>query len=334
MFACWHSQNIIWLSLLFLGITMGLLLNKHIKYLKNLIPSFTVSIIICFLYIFFITFPLLELTTKDLVLKELENNSFREYLIQINQNLFIVNPFRFFDTRFLIFDFIFIFTIGTLVLLLKRKLLFIVNIIIGCYLSVLLIIFNPWIIGLLSQFLPIFVFERFLWTIPFFLVPITFYSAYLQKKDLKLKNNYPRFLHSSLCILILIAYIPGEPGEIINKDYRECYYSFYSQVSSGSTVVSDPRTSNTLPALKPVIIYTATKDTAKKGLKESQIEYINNLFRPDFKLANFEDEINEISPDFVVIDKLLNPHLNQILLSKTYSRIFENRSHLIFKRKK
>ena len=71
-------------------------------------------------------------------------------------------------------------------------------------------------------------------------------------------------------MLILIAYIPGEPGEILDKNYREFYHSFYTQVSSGSTVISDAKTSNTLPAIKPVVIFTATKDTAKKGLEKSQ----------------------------------------------------------------
>lgn len=201
--------------------------------------------------------------------------------------------------------------------------------IIGCYLSVMIIIFNPWIVGFLSTLLPIFIFERFLWAVPFFLVPISFYSIYIQKRDFKLAN-YPRLFHLSLCVLILIAYIPGEPGEILDKNYREFYHSFYTQVSSGSTVISDAKTSNTLPAIKPVVIFTATKDTAKKGLEKSQSDYIDVLFDPITGLKIFEDEINKISPDYVVIDKLLNPHLSTISLSDTYSLIFDNRSHLIF----
>ena len=330
MFASLHSQNIIWLSLLFLGITIGLLINYKIDQLKILIPSFVSSIIICFLFIFLINYPFLELTTKDLVINQVDDNLIKKYLIEITQSLFIVNPTRFFDTRFLLLDFIFLSTLGTLALFYSRKLPFIVNMIIGCYLSVMIIIFNPWIVGFLSNLLPIFIFERFLWTVPFFLVPISFYYIYIQKRDFKLVNNYPRLFHLSLCVLILIAYIPGEPGEILDKNYREFYHSFYSQVSSGSTVISDAKTSNTLPAIKPVVIFTATKDTAKKGLEKSQSDYIDVLFDPITGLKIFEDEINKISPDYVVIDKLLNPHLSTISLSETYSLIFDNRSHLIF----
>lgn len=329
MFASLHSQNIIWLSLLFLGITIGLLINYKIDQLKILIPSFVSSIIICFLFIFLINYPFLELTTKDLVINQVDDNLIKKYLIEITQSLFIVNPSRFFDTRFLLLDFIFISTVGTLALFFGRKLPFIVNMIIGCYLSVMIIIFNPWIVGFLSTLLPIFIFERFLWAVPFFLVPISFYSIYIQKRDFKLAN-YPRLFHLSLCVLILIAYIPGEPGEILDKNYREFYHSFYTQVSSGSTVISDAKTSNTLPAIKPVVIFTATKDTAKKGLEKSQSDYIDVLFDPITGLKIFEDEINKISPDYVVIDKLLNPHLSTISLSDTYSLIFDNRSHLIF----
>tara|TARA_Y100001970_G_scaffold47434_1_gene59982 strand:+ start:2274 stop:4148 length:1875 start_codon:yes stop_codon:yes gene_type:complete len=330
MFASLHSQNIIWLSLLFLGITIGLLINYKIDQLKILFPSFVSSIIICFLFIFLINYPFLELTTKDLVINQVDDNLIKKYLIEITQSLFIVNPTRFFDTRFLLLDFIFLSTLGTLALFYSRKLPFIVNMIIGCYLSVMIIIFNPWIVGFLSNLLPIFIFERFLWTVPFFLVPISFYYIYIQKRDFKLVNNYPRLFHLSLCVLILIAYIPGEPGEILDKNYREFYHSFYSQVSSGSTVISDAKTSNTLPAIKPVVIFTATKDTAKKGLEKSQSDYIDVLFDPITGLKIFEDEINKISPDYVVIDKLLNPHLSTISLSETYSLIFDNRSHLIF----
>ena len=332
MFASWHSQNIIWLSLLFFGISIGLLINKKIDQLNRLLPSFVASIIICFLFIFLINYPFLELTTKDLVFDEVGENLIKKYLIQLNQSLFVVNPIRYFDTRFLLFDFIFILTIGTLVLIFTRKLRFIVNIIIGCYLSVLLIIFNPWVVGFLSNLLPIFIFERFLWVVPFFLVPISFCSIYIQKRDFKLLNNYPKLFHSSLCGLILIAYIPGEPGEILDKNYREFYHSFYSQVSSGSTVISDAKTSNTLPAIKPVVIFTASKDTAKKRLEKSQIDYIDALFDPITGLKIFEEEINKISPDYVVIDKLLNPHLSAISLSDNYSLIFDNRSHLILMR--
>lgn len=332
MFASLHSQNIIWLSLLFLGITIGLLINYKIDHLKRLIPSFVSSIIICFLFIFLINYPFLELTTKDLVINQVDDNLIKNYLIEITQSLFIVNPARFFDARFLPLDFIFISTLGTLALFFCRKLPLIANMIIGCYLSVMIIIFNPWIVGFLSNLLPIFIFERFLWVVPFFLVPISICSIYIQKRDLKLLNNYPKLFHSSLCGLILIAYIPGEPGEILDKNYREFYHSFYSQVSSGSRVISDAKTSNTLPAIKPVVIFTASKDTAKKRLEKSQIDYIDALFDPITGLKIFEEEINKISPDYVVIDKLLNPHLSTISLSDDYSLIFDNRSHLILMR--